>query len=496
MEQTQTTTDLTFEPQNMRSLDLSAASHKGKVRFIHEDHMSLPIERQADILASKGYLMAVADGAGGQASGMIAAEIATRLISNTYYNDPDEDIVSSLQGAFAAAQEAILQEQIHTPDHAEMTSTLCVAVLRGVELVIANVGNSRCYRWRKGILRQLSNDHTEVGERVRSGVMAADKLKKDRALHGQLTRLLGSPKISPEPEILEYDWQADDRLLLCSDGVWDMIPDEKITELLVPSELPVDDIAESFVKVANAEGGADNISAVVVLDTFSMPAGLRKKKPKITPVKFAAGVGVALAAGAIIGTVGVRALGGMTNAAPRAVITMTPLANNATKPAIATMEPTLAVVATPVTLPTPTTPDTAVQVSAEPSGAATDIAGIKTCLRRSFKANQCSRAVDTFGLKERAVYISWSYEDLGKPTEFDIVLMLNGNPVYKSTCKVARGTRCTGARGVSPQSLTLTSALLKRKTFAAGDYEIKLLPKAGTTAINSVGSMAGQFKVE
>ncbi len=491
MEQTQTTTDLTFEPQNMRSLDLSAASHKGKVRFIHEDHMSLPIERQADLLASKGYLMAVADGAGGQASGMIAAEIATRLVSNTYYNDPDEDIVSSLQRAFAAAQEAILQEQIHTPDHAEMTTTLCVAVLRGIELVIANVGNSRCYRWRKDILRQLSNDHTEVGERVRSGVMAADKLKKDRALHGQLTRLLGSPKISPEPEILEYDWQADDRLLLCSDGVWDMIPDEKITGLLAPSDLTVDDIAESFVKAANAAGGADNISAVVVLDTFSVPIALRKKKPKITPAKFAAGVGVALAAGAIIGTVGVRTLGGSTNATARAVVTMTPVVSLTATPETVAAVPTSVAVA-PITVTIPSALDAAGKGSVPSSAGLEGLDTLKTCQRRAFKANQCSDIVSAFGAKERTVYVSWSYEDLGKPTEFDIVLMLDGNEIYKSTCKVSRGTRCAGIRGLSPKSLTLTSATLKRKTFAVGNYEIKVLPKEGVDTT----MMSGHFSVK
>ena len=489
MEQTQTTSDLTFEPQNMRSLDLSAASHKGKVRFIHEDHMALPIERQADTLAAKGYLMAVADGAGGQSSGMIAAEIATRLISNTYYSDPDEDIVASLRRAFAAAQTAILQEQIETPDHAEMTSTLCVAVLRGIELVVANVGNSRCYRWRKGILRQLSSDHTEVGERVRSGVMAADKMKKDRAMHGQLTRILGSPKMSPEPEILEYDWQADDRLLLCSDGVWDMLPDEKIATLLAVPNLTVDDVAESFVKSANDAGGADNISAVVVLDTFSVPPALRQKKQKITPIKFIAGVGVALAAGAVIGTFGVRALSGVTAAKP--LMTTTPI--SAAAPAAPSVAPTAAPTASTPTTPltqTTTGQGTGQGSSAASDGAAKTLATLKTCQRRTFKANQCNSVIDTFGLKEKAVYASWSYIDLGKPTQFDVVLTLEGKEIYKSTCKVSRGARCVGARGLSPKSLTLNSSLLKRKTFAAGNYEIKVVGPAGDTAI------LGTFRVK
>ena len=475
MEQTQTTSDLTFEPQNMRSLDISAAAHKGKVRFIQEDHMSLPIERQADVLASKGYLVAVADGAGGQASGMIAAEIATRLISNTYYNDPDEDITASLRRAFDAAQEAILQEQIHTPDHAEMTATLCVTVLRGIELVVASVGNTRCYRWRKGILRQLSNDHTEVGDRVRSGVVASDKMKKDRALHGQLTRVLGSPKISPEPEILEYDWQADDRLLLCSDGVWDMVPDDKIAELLAVPDLAVDDVAESFVNAANDAGGADNISAVVVLDTFSVPPAMRQKKQKITPIKFAAGVGVALAAGAIIGTVGVRALGGAPATKPAA--TLTPIS------VMATTAPTAAPTVAPTLVPTTAPITTTAGEGGTAAAGSTMLTTLKTCQRRTFKANQCSSVVDTFGLKEKVVYASWSYEELGKPAQFDVVLSLNGKEIYKSTCKVSRGTRCTGARGLSPKSLTLNSSSLKRKTFAAGDYEIKVVTADGGVAI-------------
>ena len=487
MEQTQTTSDLTFEPQNMRSLDLSAASHKGKVRFVHEDHMSLPIERSADVLAAKGYLLAVADGAGGQASGMIAAEIATRLISNSYYADQDEDIAASLRRAFAAAQEAILQEQAHTPDHAEMSSTLCVAVLRGIELIVANVGNSRCYRWRKGMLRQLSNDHTEVGERVRSGVMSADKLKKDRGLHGQLTRSLGSAKATPEPEILEYDWQADDRLLLCSDGVWDMLPDDKINALLGQPRLGVDDIAESFVKAANDLGGADNISAVVVLDTFSVPMALRKKKTKPSPLKYIAGIGAALATGAVLGTVGVRALNSQQSATSMAKPTVQPTSiATITAP---TLVPTAA--STPVATVVPTTIGQAQEITPSAASAVNAISGLKTCQRRNFKANQCnSNVVDTFGLKERVVYASWSYADLGKPAQFDVVLLLDGKEIYKSTCKVSRETRCTGARGLSPNSITVTSGLFKRKKFSAGDYEIKVIGKDTTAAIQ------GKFSVK
>lgn len=467
----------------MRSLDLSAASHKGKVRFIHEDHMSLPIERQVDLLASKGHLVAVSDGAGGQASGMIAAEIATRLVSNTYYSDPDEDIAASLRRAFAAAQEAIQQEQANTPDHAEMTTTLCVAVLRGIELVVANVGNSRCYRWRKGILRQLSNDHSEVGERVRSGIMPPEKLSKERALHGQLTRMLGSVKASAEPEIAEYDWQADDRLLLCTDGVWDMLPNDKINELLAKPEKSVDQIADSFVAAANEVGGADNITAVVVLDTLSLPPALRHQKPKVNKVKYIAGIGGALVAGAVLATAGARMINNRGAAAApaatktvAAIVQATPTAALATPTAEATAIATGEAISGTVGQGTPTP---SANGSANGAAGAAD-AALKICARRAYRASQCTTGAESIGAKERTFYASWSYEALGKPTQFDVVLSLDGKEVYKATCKVQRGTRCAGIRNISTKSVTLSTATLKRKAFATGDYELQIVPSDGT----------------
>jgi len=289
---------------------------------------------------------------------------------------------------------------------------------------------------------------------------------------------LGAVKASAEPEIAEYDWQADDRLLLCTDGVWDMLPNDKVNDLLAQPEKSVDQIADSFVAAANEAGGADNITAVVVLDTLSLPPALRHQKPKVNKVKYIAGIGGALVAGAVLATAGARLINNRSVAAApaatktvAAVVQATPTAAMATPTAEATAITSAEAISGTVGQGTPTP-------EANGATSAADVA-LKICARRAYRASQCTTGAESIGAKERTFYASWSYEALGKPTQFDVVLTLDGKEIYKTTCKVQRGTRCAGIRNISTKSVTLSTATLKRKAFATGDYELQIVPDGG-----------------
>jgi len=238
----------------------------GRVREKNEDSywVSSPTLDQ-QVVAEKGWLFIVADGMGGYQGGEVASAIVVKAASESYYANlgkgDAEVITEALHQAVLDSQKAVLDHQSEDSEHSQMGSTLVMAVVRGAELYIANLGDSRCYRLRDGTLEQLSHDHSWVAEQVRTGLLSPEQVhgNVNRSL---LTRALGQANAIVRPEIEKLDWRTGDRLLLCSDGLWDMVPDDNIRILL--SKTDPQEASAALVDAANAAGGADNITAVVV----------------------------------------------------------------------------------------------------------------------------------------------------------------------------------------------------------------------------------------
>jgi serine/threonine protein phosphatase PrpC len=239
----------------MASLRWGAASHEGQLRTQNEDHH----------FAGDG-LFVVADGMGGHLAGEVASEMAVERLDTrmpTEGTNTRDDLVS----AISEANVEIYNASVQNPDQAGMGTTVtAIAVVddphEGEVLAIANVGDSRGYVLRHQRLRQLTIDHNFVQELVAEGAITRDEART-HPRRNIVTRALGI-----EPFVRVDSWTMPivrgDRLLLCSDGLVDEVPDSIIEAVLVEHADDPQAAAQALVDAANAAGGRDNITVVVV----------------------------------------------------------------------------------------------------------------------------------------------------------------------------------------------------------------------------------------
>lgn len=255
-----------------------AITDTGKARQNNEDRYALPPDLvPASMRAARGSLYLVADGMGGHSAGEVASELAARVIPERFYNDagsPPEgetafDVGAALKQAIAEAAEGIRFEQMLTRERAQMGTTVVAAVIRGSQICIANVGDSRAYRMRDGNLEVLNQDHSWVAEQQRAGIITAEQAA-EHPQRSALTRALGHP-ISADADIAYFDWKPGDRLMLCSDGLWESVQDEQIARAMRQPDM--NDCARMLVAAANDAGGPDNITVLVIGDGVSDGAG-------------------------------------------------------------------------------------------------------------------------------------------------------------------------------------------------------------------------------
>jgi protein phosphatase len=174
----------------------------------------------------------------------------------------DENPEESLRLAAQEANSLVYEEQLRKPELAGMGSTLTALSIQGRRFYIAHVGDSRAYRLREGQLEQLTRDHSLVWHLFENGVLK----KKDLSTHPQKNLITRS--IGPHPEVdvdLEQgEVREGDVFLLCSDGLTDVISDEGISEALSDSQRTPQQLGEDFVDSANAAGGPDNVTVIIV----------------------------------------------------------------------------------------------------------------------------------------------------------------------------------------------------------------------------------------
>jgi serine/threonine protein phosphatase PrpC len=229
-----------------------SATDTGRVRKNNQD---LPLEAP--------NLFAVADGMGGHVGGEVAARVAIDSLSSSFTREPTTD---GLKSAFSEANRAVWQESQDQSELQGMGTTLtAVALVGGADgrdvLALANVGDSRAYVFSDGALTQVTADHSLAEERMRQGEMT----EEEAAVHPQrhiLTRVLGVfPDV--ETDMWELQLRSGDRVVLCSDGLSNEVSLEEMGHVLATEPDP-GRAARQLVQVANDNGGADNITVVVV----------------------------------------------------------------------------------------------------------------------------------------------------------------------------------------------------------------------------------------
>jgi PPM family protein phosphatase len=229
-------------------LAAGAFSDAGRVRDNNED---------AHLVDDRLALFAIADGMGGHVGGEVASWTAIEALRAGVANG------RAINDAIEQANDAVLERATQDPDLTGMGTTMTAVTVAGARrLLIGHVGDSRAYFLHDGALRQLTEDHSLVGEMMREGRLTPEQAQShpQRAI---VTRALGGDE-DVQVDVYTLDVEAGDRLILCSDGLTDMVRERDI-ERIARDEPDPQRAAEKLVDAANVAGGVDNIT-VVVLD--------------------------------------------------------------------------------------------------------------------------------------------------------------------------------------------------------------------------------------
>jgi len=221
--------------------------------------LGLVRENNEDTAYAGTRLLAVADGVGGAPAGELASDIVIRTLSALETRADGDDPLTALSAALDSANQQVRQAAEADRDHEGLGTTLTAMLLAGDQLALLHVGDSRGYLLRGGRLEQLTKDETYVQALVDQGVLTPEQARvhPHRSL---VTQAVQGRKLTPARATLAA--QPADRLLLCSDGLSDVVPDDVIAQTMQAYGEP-QECASQLVKLALQAGARDNVTAVV-----------------------------------------------------------------------------------------------------------------------------------------------------------------------------------------------------------------------------------------
>jgi serine/threonine protein phosphatase PrpC len=237
-------------------MKVAARTDIGRVRKNNED--ALWVDEPLGLLI-------VADGMGGHAGGEVASTVAVEAIAayvkeHLAGSEAVDQAAALLHAAIRTADEAIWATARMHRELRDMGTTVVLALCQGNQAHIAHVGDSRAYLLRQGELCQLTEDHSVVARLIKAGQLTPRRARSHPLRH-QITRNLGNRHAVAELHCVT--WWRGDYLLLCSDGLTNMIEDHHLKELILQSGVDVQAACEALVARANANGGEDNISVIL-----------------------------------------------------------------------------------------------------------------------------------------------------------------------------------------------------------------------------------------
>jgi len=250
-----------------RNEDNFLIAELARTLWVHETSLE---QTQAHYSRSRGHIFLVADGMGGHQAGEVASALGVRTVEDyaldllrwfsTLQATDDAAVLKDFQQAVHDADARLIDEAAQHPEFAGMGTTLTLAFATGWKVFVVHVGDSRCYLCRAGRLQQLTEDHTVATELARRGVIRPEEIATNRYRH-VLTNAVGGREKGVEVEMQRHDLEPGDTLLLCSDGLTDMVSDEALAAILQASKPK--HACERLVAEANLHGGRDNITAIV-----------------------------------------------------------------------------------------------------------------------------------------------------------------------------------------------------------------------------------------
>ncbi len=246
-------------------LHLAGKTDAGLLRAHNED----------SIVVNAGHGFAIlADGMGGYNAGEVASDIATVVLAELLEDrlqvqgwdlrpsNRSSHIHTLIVEAINKANESILELAQNEPQYSGMGTTLVMALFHYDKVTIAHIGDSRAYRFRQGVIEQITRDHSLVQEQIDAGLVSAE-LAQFSHNKNLITRALGIAQ-QVEADIHEYPTEVGDIYLLCSDGLTDMVSRQEIYDIVNTAGADLEAACNTLIDRANAHGGRDNISAILV----------------------------------------------------------------------------------------------------------------------------------------------------------------------------------------------------------------------------------------
>ena len=236
-----------------RDLAIAAVglTDRGRVRRANEDYF---------VLRPEAGVFLVCDGMGGAAAGETASHLAAETAAAAMSASPRG--ASAMREGVRVANTAVFERARQDRRLEGMGTTLVAIALTGAAGWIAHVGDSRCYRWRGRTLERLTHDHSLVEEQIRIGRMTREQARRS-PMQNVITRAVGT-RAEVVADVQELDVLVGDLFLLASDGLTRDIPDARLGEILEAADCDLQAASTALVAAANAAGGRDNITCVLV----------------------------------------------------------------------------------------------------------------------------------------------------------------------------------------------------------------------------------------
>ena len=267
-------------------MDVYGLTDSGRRRSTNEDHYlladlnkslrvhntSLKLDDETRIYGgSQGKLLIVADGMGGEPEGERASTIAVDQLATYVLNslswcfrleeNSEHDFEEHLKEALKSCQESIHRASDDHPEMKSMGTTMTMVYIVWPRAFVVHVGDSRCYLLKDNQLRQITSDHTMAAILAESGQMSSEQARNSPMGHA-LVNVLGGKTDELSVDVYRLSLECEDMLLLCTDGLYDMVPDDRLQEVL-SSTMSAELTCRKLIELANENGGNDNITVIV-----------------------------------------------------------------------------------------------------------------------------------------------------------------------------------------------------------------------------------------
>lgn len=234
----------------------TAITDIGKTRAVNQDYIYASVEG----IGCLPNLFVVADGMGGHKAGDTASRYTVETLKALIAESEETDALSVISEAVKSVNTLLIKKAGESEDYQGMGTTLVIASIFGNVLRVANVGDSRLYVIDDEIT-QITRDHSLVEEMVLAGQLSRSEART-HAKKNVITRAIGGEE-EVEPEMFSVDLKENSKILMCSDGLTNMLEDDEIMRI-VKNSPDIEEAAAVLIDRANANGGKDNISVVIV----------------------------------------------------------------------------------------------------------------------------------------------------------------------------------------------------------------------------------------